>query len=133
MFREVKDDEGYTSYIAREKLSDGRTLEFGAYRTYYKNSYRYVYDIVVIICTKRRYQDNLLSSEKVTGVGIEGLSLAATILELFEEYILETGDNSNYHYITVKWTNNKRKRAYMRLMKYGYKIDSRYYFYKKIK
>lgn len=133
MFRESKDKDGYTSYIAREKLSDGRTLEFEAYREFYENQDRYVYDICVTICMKRKNQDKLLLSKKVTGVGIEGLSLSATILELFEAHILSIGANNVNHVVIVRWTNKKRKRAYMRLLKYGYKVDNRFYFYKKIK
>ena len=88
--------------------------------TFSKNSHWY---ISVVIASKKKNILKYFKGEKslnITGkIGIKGLVYVKNALLEFEKSsIPKTGD-----YIIVNWLDNKRRNAYMRLLKYGYNIS----------
>lgn len=109
--------------IKQEQLSNGQIIQIKFQETIYKK--KITYNVVLAINNKKKhiYQ----SDEYVTTgrCGLEGLLWAKKAILDFEKFILEDRkDNKMKIYITVMWSDNRRRNTYIRgLRKDGYTIS----------
>lgn len=125
------------SYTETAKLDNGYIAVIEFYGDIYSDSIDYT--VALAIGKKKKDLHNWINGNKnnitgkETGKDLLGLIWAKNKILEFEKYLMENKKKTIKQNIVICWEDKKRKRAYKRMAKYGYKYDNlRKAFYKNI-